>query len=58
MKYIAGVYRYRSKVGWKYHVCVCVYILRPAEHVLKACVLETLVEYKMLGGKPLDIYLV
>jgi hypothetical protein len=39
-------------------VCVCVYILHPAEHVLKARVLETPVEYRTLGGKPLDIYLV
>jgi hypothetical protein len=38
-------------------VCVCVLIFRPAEHVLKARVLETLVEYRTLGGKPLDIYL-
>jgi hypothetical protein len=38
-------------------VCVCVSIFRPAEHVLMARVLETLVEYRTPGGKPLDIYL-
>jgi hypothetical protein len=38
-------------------VCVCVLIFRPAEHVLKARVLETPVEYKTLGEKPLNIYL-
>jgi hypothetical protein len=41
-------------VSW-YCVCVCVFILRPAEHVLKARVLETPLEYRTLGGKPLDI---
>jgi hypothetical protein len=34
-------------------VCVCVRVLifRPAEHVLKARVLETLVEYRTPGDK-------
>jgi hypothetical protein len=46
--------------GVAVYVCIDVYILilRLADHVLKAHVLETPVEYKTPGGKPLDIYLV
>lgn len=38
-------------------MCVCVSILRQGEHVLMQRVLETPVEYRTPGGKPLDVYL-